>query len=962
MSSGTTGKYQLGGQHSIPSELRDALREESARSTEDDVLKQRIQSRSTYDKKNNYQKRIFDLKTHSTDLDNVKRPLTATDEEQTEKRLHKRSRWDVKTYELPEHSEDAENAIKEKLLKEVPDMHNIRFLKDSDHKHFADILQNVSEEQLTKEELKGRSLSLLLLKVKNGNTTVRKTALRTLYEKCNDFGVQMLFDRLLPILLDMTLEDQERHLMLKVVSRVLYQLKNSISSYTHKILIVVSPLLVDEDSLARETGRGIITTLSHATGLTSILSAVRQDIDHEDEYVRNITARSLAVVGKALGVTQLLPFLNAVCKTKKSWRARHTGAKIIQQLGIAFGIGILPHLESLLECIQGGLVDEHISLRILAANTAATLAQNCYPYGIEAFNIMLEPLWKGIRSHRGKVLASFLKCLGSLIPLMDAEYAGYYTHEIMRVVKRELNSPDDEMRKAVLVVLQNCCRTEGVTPKYLREEVAYDFFRYCWTRRTALDRQINKMVVYTTVVLSEKIGDAYSFDKLMKPLRDEAEPFRTMAAHAVYRITASLGTSGLSERLEERLIDALLIAFQEQTNSDNGVLKAFEAVARSLDKSMKPYLSPIISTILDRLRHKSSTVRQQAAELCEIIIPVIKSCGEQQMLDKLSVILYESFGEVYPEVLGSVLGAMSNIISATDISTMQPPINQILPTLTPILRNNNRKVQINTLDLIGRIATLAPQYIPPKEWMRICFELLEILRSTNKAIRRMANDTFGFIASAIGPQDVLVALLNNLKVQERQLRVCTAVAIGIVAKTCGTYTVLPALINEYKTPETNVQNGVLKALTFMFEYIGDMSQDYIYVITPLLEDALTDRDLVHRQTAADVIKHLSINCSGLGLEDAFIHLLNLLLPNVFETSPHVISRILEGLDGLCHAVGPSIFMNYVWAGLFHPAQTVRTAFWKVYNNVYIEYCDSLVPYYPLPERNDVLVEELQMIV
>lgn len=44
----------------------------------------------------------------------------------------------------------------------------------------------------------------------------------------------------------------------------------------------------------------------------------------------------------------------------------------------------------------------------------------------------------------------------------------------------------------------------------------------------------------------------------------------------------------------------------------------------------------------------------------------------------------------------------------------------------------------------------------------------------------------------------------------------------------------------------NVQNGVLKSLSFMFEYIGEMSKDYIYAVTPLLEDALTDRDLVHR--------------------------------------------------------------------------------------------------------------------
>jgi hypothetical protein len=40
----------------------------------------------------------------------------------------------------------------------------------------------------------------------------------------------------------------------------------------------------------------------------------------------------------------------------------------------------------------------------------------------------------------------------------------------------------------------------------------------------------------------------------------------------------------------------------------------------------------------------------------------------------------------------------------------------------------------------------------------------------------------------------------------------------------------------------------------MFEYIGEMGKDYIYAVAPLLEDALMDRDMVHRQTAAAVVK------------------------------------------------------------------------------------------------------------
>ena len=137
------------------------------------------------------------------------------------------------------------------------------------------------------------------------------------------------------------------------------------------------------------------------------------------------------------------------------------------------------------------------------------------------------------------------------------------------------------------------------------------------------------------------------------------------------------------------------------------------------------------------------------------------------------------------------------------------------------------------------------------------------------------------------------------------------------------FTVLPALMNEYRVPELNVQNGVLKSLSFMFEYIGEMAKDYIYTITPLLEDALTDRDLVHRQTAASAVKHLGIGVAGLGCEDALVHLLNHIWPNVFETSPHVINAVMEAIEAMRIGLGPGNILLYTLQGLFHPARRVR---------------------------------------
>ena len=57
----------------------------------------------------------------------------------------------------------------------------------------------------------------------------------------------------------------------------------------------------------------------------------------------------------------------------------------------------------------------------------------------------------------------------------------------------------------------------------------------------------------------------------------------------------------------------------------------------------------------------------------------------------------------------------------------------------------------HSIDLVGRIADRGASAVPSKEWIRICFELLELLKANKKAIRRATVNTFGYIAKAIGP-------------------------------------------------------------------------------------------------------------------------------------------------------------------------------------------------------------------
>ncbi|KAK8949669.1 hypothetical protein KSP39_PZI005055 [Platanthera zijinensis] len=350
-----------------------------------------------------------------------------------------------------------------------------------------------------------------------------------------------------------------------------------------------------------------------------------------------------------------------------------TGIKIAQQIAILLDCTVLPHPRSLVEIMELGLSDENQMVRTITALSLAALAETAAPYGIESFDPVLKPLWKGICPHRGKVLAAFLKAIGFIILLIVAQYSRPYKNEVMVILIREFQSSDEEMKKIVL-----------------------------------------KVLVVTTVEVANKVGVVDIYGRIVEYLKDGNEPYRRM----------------------------LMETTEKMVTSD-------------IDTCLKSFL------------------------------------------------LMELF-----------------------MTKMTLPIKD-LPCLTPILKKRHENVQENVINLVDRIADRGSEFVPAREWMRICFELLEMLKARKKGIRRATVNTFGCIAKAIGPQLLL-----------------------------------------------------------------QLSSTWHWVVT------------------------------GLGCEDALVHLLNYVWPNAFDTSPHVINAVMEAIGGMRAALGTGVILNYCLKGLFHPARKV----------------------------------------
>ena len=121
------------------------------------------------------------------------------------------------------------------------------YIKQDDYQYFGRLLEEVDYDGLSKEDANERKIMNFLLKIKSGTPPQRKIAMRQITDHARSFGAAPLFNQILPLLMSPTLKDQERHLLVKVIDRVLYKMDDLVRPYVHCILAVIEPLLIDED-------------------------------------------------------------------------------------------------------------------------------------------------------------------------------------------------------------------------------------------------------------------------------------------------------------------------------------------------------------------------------------------------------------------------------------------------------------------------------------------------------------------------------------------------------------------------------------------------------------------------------------------------------------------------------------------------------------------------------------------
>lgn len=811
-----------------------------------------------------------------------------------------------------------------------------------------DFLKNVELDEKFSEQL---------MKVRKGSPTARKQAVRDLIEtrKC-----VALLGAAIPMFNEPGLPELERTRLVKVLCKVLEKQPplgsaSPVSTQLKPLLTLVRSLLDTKNvTVQREEAQPLLLNVARLVGMKAFLTALRPSFNSDEDNVRHSNATCIAAAAQIFGISLTLPLVKVLIISTEH-KERLLGLLIVQRLPRYLGRATLPYLNDLVQLCREPIKDSFLSNPANSALT--TLADTVAPFGIEAFDPLLDSLWSGARRRRGRPKISFLRTLSSIVSLSSPETASELANPILEIALNLL-APEEcsgelDVHRQVLSIIRKCV---PYADRILIDEFVPQLFARFWTPSLASERRIASEAVWTALELP--VGPSRLIVALIESnaLNSEEWWLRLMALDLLSKLPVE--SLLLDSRVEENLINGLIYALPEAIpeTEDLGIVEAGTSVTTQDSKEV-PKSSHILAlsvravsnvfealpeeklaeygrlwtnTLLSKQSSPSFLARQNAAS----ILACIASRLPQTQLQLILRRLYEELGEEYPEVLAAVINAIRSVLKFIDakLTALDPSLTEILPRLTPILRNRNENVQESCIRLIRSILEIAGDDISAREWMHVCFELLELQKSQRQQVRFEATAAFAAISTVVGPADVVATLVNHLRSPDRQFRVTTAAAIASVAVETGPFTILPVLMTEYRVGETVIQQGVLKTLAFVFEFLSTYrALPYLDSLSSLLVDALVDRNQVHRQTGASIVHFLARSCIGCGKESLFIHFLNHLMPSIFETSPHVIDRVVEAISSIQQLIGAPAFLNYIWAGLFHPARKVRNIYWRLWN-------------------------------
>eukprot|EP00477_Mikrocytos_mackini_P002108 GAHX01002308.1.p1 GENE.GAHX01002308.1~~GAHX01002308.1.p1 ORF type:complete len:900 (+),score=134.70 GAHX01002308.1:154-2853(+) len=327
-----------------------------------------------------------------------------------------------------------------------------------------------------------------------------------------------------------------------------------------------------------------------------------------------------------------------------------------------------------------------------------------------------------------------------------------------------------------------------------------------------------------------------------------------------------------------------------------------------------------------------------------LISEIISFVSKLDNLVSRDICIDRVFSTAYNDLIGAsgtevemfgVFAVLMKITKTRLLFVSNESYKRVLNLLPPLINAHSTVLVYLALKLIKSISKrLAHEIDDEKCWNKIMVSIVEFaFKVKQKNVKVMASSTIGCIAKDIGPLDCIYYLVQGLSNPRRSIRIWCSISILEITKKCGAFSVIPVLLNEYGAKNKLLRLGVLKSIQLIMSEETPENTNYINSLVNIIEDAVKDKDIVHRQIGCFIISNIAklvvndIECYF----DLFLHFLNLIWPSILEDEFGMAEAFENTVMDIGTIIGVDVIVMYTGSGLFHPVKAVRERCWGILN-------------------------------
>jgi splicing factor 3B subunit 1 len=728
-----------------------------------------------------------------------------------------------------------------------------------------------------------------LLLVKNGDSKMRRHGKRMLVR---NKSVDDVLEKLVLLCMSLDLEVAEKTRMVELMKEILEANRGHLG-YRRELMFVLASYA---DSYPLRKTSLECFGLFFDSRVEPLVEVFEEDISSPEIHIREAVSKVFGAYAVHHGFEGAKALLEALSASTR-YETRNTCIRTVISICTFLGKSVLQALDSVLELLSGLLLDMDRLIRVDSCNALSVVFNLIKPYRSTRTSSVFFLLRKQALSAHGTEFDAILRSM-SFLCIENKDFAEI-TYRLLKTVGARSSTE--------IKVFERICGS-------IDPEEARGYFKGLLPIAFSQNPEASRPFIVSLCVHMCRHSDISQII-----LRHYGDP---RLVNVISEIFSKARDLDLDDVDAAAYYDSLLAALR---SGNEVTLRLLEPLVNK--KFLRPnFVQTLVQEGMKWFRNPDPTVRTRG-------LAVVKELS--MFMDRKDVvycgcILFENLSEPDKHVLSFVLRALCSLYNSHRFKGA----GEIVPGILPVLKAGDARTSEAAVALLRSVCANASgecHGISSREWLRIAYELVDVLASWSESTRAGTVETLGLISRFVGPQEILNILMDNLQSGDRHQRTGSALGVSIVAEYNGIFSVLPTLLTDYAIPDTNMKYGILKSVLCIYQRVGDKGRDYVHAIIPLIEDALTDDDPMYRNIGLNVVRSVVSSYRAPVIDtEIIVHLLNLMWINVLDYTPQIRLSFDECIEAMSSVLGSDYLHKYVVQGLFHPARRVRERYQDVF--------------------------------